>query len=109
MIFSYIIQRLLETLQKRLTDLLITTITLQKMLGFLKKNKDILIIAGICECCNKKIYNTEKQVECYQFNCHFHKKCFKKTIKESNTMAITMGYKAKFTKKNITCKCGSGF
>ena len=74
-----------------------------------KKYKDALIIMGICGCCNKNIYSFEKHIKCNQNACTFHKKCFKQIIKDSNTISIILGYKAKFTKKNIPCKCGSGF
>jgi predicted amidophosphoribosyltransferase len=79
------------------------------MFGFGKKNNDVLIIAGICECCDKKIYNTEKYLKCCGFTCTFHKKCFKQVMKDANNFAIVKGYKAKFTKKNMPCKCGNGF
>lgn len=104
---SKVITRLTKTFREFTRDKFTKLQT--TMFGFLKRKQSILIIAGICECCDKQVYNSEKVVKCYGFACTFHKKCFKKAIKDANNLAIDKGYKAKFTKKNIPCRCGNGF
>lgn len=107
MIFIYIIQ----ILQITLRDLhkMFSIPSMPKIFKKLNRYNSIIIFAGDCEYCNKSVLDDDKHIKCYKTTCVFHKKCFKNMIKDTNNLAINLGYKAKFTKKNIHCKCGNGF